>query len=479
MVHRGEAAQAPENSRPALLRCIEDGFEWAEVDVRLTSDRRHVLSHADQISDGQSAPLKIAEHSLAELKAVDIGAPFAVKYDGEHLLTLEECFALAKGKLNLYLDCKAADPVQLAREIAAAGMEHQTVVYDSLANLHRVEGAAPGRIALMAKWHPADGLESWVRSNHLAAVEMNAEEVTASAVRSFHDLSVKVQVKVLDSWDRVEFWDKAIAAKADWLQTDLPEELIAHALQERIQPHPVLFSLHRGAKRYAPENTVPAFAKAIRLGADFVEFDVRTTSDGKYYLLHDSKLDGKTNGKGPISSTPSSVIDTLSAGVKFGRPFANVRMPTLDEFLTAVEGKVNLYFDAKAIPPEALAEAVDRHHMAERTVVYQSAPYLARLRAIDPRIRTLAPLGSASELPALAEKLKPYAVDADWDILSRELIARCHSLGVLVYSDALGRHERVEDYLQAMDWGIDLIQTDHPMKLWRALELRSAALARK
>jgi len=65
-----------------------------------------------------------------------------------------------------------------------------------------------------------------------------------------------------------------------------------------VKTRPVRFSLHRGASRYAPENTVPAFEKAIRLGADFVEFDVRTTSDGKFYLLHDSALDGKTNGKG-------------------------------------------------------------------------------------------------------------------------------------------------------------------------------------
>ena len=162
------------------------------------------------------------------------------------------------------------------------------------------------------------------------------------------------------------------------------------------------FSLHRGASRYAPENTLPAFEKAIRLGADFVEFDVRTTSDGKFYLLHDSALDGKTNGKGPIAETPSSVIATLSAGVKFGRSYARLGLPTLDDFLKAVAGKVDLYFDAKAIAPEALAAALEQHGVVERTVVYGSPAYLARLKAINPRIRLLAPLGSAAALEALA-----------------------------------------------------------------------------
>jgi glycerophosphoryl diester phosphodiesterase len=467
-VHRGMAKQAPENTRPALVRCIEDGFEWAEVDVRLTRDGQHVLAH-----DARIGEMAVAEHTLAELKELDVGSLFAKKYAGEHPLSLAECLTLAKGRLNLYLDCKAVNPAQLAREVLDAGMERQVIVYDSPENIRAVNEASGGRVALMTKWHSGTGLEDWARTNHLAAVEINADEITPTIVQAFHALKIKVEVKVLDQWDRAEFWDQAAVAGADWFQTDLPEEFVAHALWKRMPARPALFSLHRGANRYAPENTIPAFEKAIRLGADFVEFDVRTTSDGKYYLLHDSGLDGKTDGHGLIAQTPSSVIDTLSAGVKFGAPFAQVRLPTLDQFLSAVEGKVNLYFDAKAISPEALAEAVERHHMAERTVVYQSVPYLIRLKAINPRIRALPPLRRASELDAIVTKFVPYAFDTEWDILSKELIDRCHALGIEVFSDALGAHEKIEDYLQAMEWGIDLIQTDHPMRLMRARELWS------
>jgi len=473
MVHRGEAHQAPENTRPAIVRCIEDGLEWAEVDVRLTKDGQHVLSHGDRLPAGTNGPLSVAAHTLEELKQLDLGSPFAAQFAGERVLTLQECFDLTKGKLNLYLDCKAVNPEQLAREILAAGMEHQVVVYEELDSLQRIYAVAPDKIALMTKWHPAFGPASWAQSNHLAAVEIDAPEVTAAISQSFHALGIKVQTKNLGEWDRPEFWDKAIAAGADWVQTDLPEEVLAHALWQRVKTRPVRFSLHRGANRYAPENTLPAFAKAIRLGADFIEFDVHTTSDGKFYLLHDSTLDGKTNGKGPIAETPSSVVATLSAGVKFGRPYAQLGLPTLDDFLTAVAGKVDLYFDAKAIAPEALVAAVERHGVVERTVVYGGPAFLARIKAINPRIRLLPPLGSPAALDALARDLKPYAVDARWDILSREVISRCHALGIQVFSDALGRHERIEDYQKAMDWGIDLIQTDHPLRLMRAIELRT------
>lgn len=471
MVHRGESHQAPENTRPALQRCIEDGLEWAEVDVRLTQDGQHILSHDASVTDAAGKVWKIKEHTLAELRQIDVGSRFAKKFAGERLLSLEECFALCKGRLNLYLDCKAVNPEQLAREILAAGMEKQVVVYQSLPELRKVQQTSAGKVATMAKWRPGFGGPEWAVTNGLAAIEIDAPDLTPAIRDVFHRAGIKVQVKVLDDWDKSEVWERVIAAGADWLQTDLPEEIIAQALWRRLPSRPVQISLHRGANRYAPENTVPAFAKAIRLGVDFVEFDVRTTSDGKFYLLHDSTLDGKTDGHGPIANAPASVVAALSAGVKFGPQFARLGLPTFEEFLTATEGKIDLYFDAKAIPPEALAEAIERHHMSDRTVVYQSPKYLTQLKLINPRIRALPPLGEVKSLAELTTGLKPYAVDADWNILSKEMIARCHAAGVKVFSDALGKHERIEDYLQAMDWGIDVIQTDHPLRVMRAIEL--------
>lgn len=476
MAHRGASMQAPENSRAALARCIEDEFEWAEVDVRLTADGQHVLCHDSQVRDATQGAWVVSEHTLAELKQLDTGLAFASKYAGERLLTLRECLAFSKGKLNLYLDCKAVNPEMLVREILEAGMERQVVVYDSMSRLQRVRAFAQDRVARMAKWHPDIDALPWINSNHLAAVEIDASEITPEITRTFHELGVKVEAKVLGEWDQPDYWNRSARAGADWLQTDAPEEVLSHALWQRVKTRPVRFSLHRGAGRYAPENTLPAFEKAIRLGADFVEFDVRTTSDGKFYLLHNATLDGQTDGKGPIAATPSAVVDTLSAGVHFGGQFKNARVPSLEEFLLDVKGKVDLYFDAKAIAPEALAAAVSRHGLAERTVVYQSVPYLLQLKKINPRIRALAPLRKLEQLPSISVELHPYAVDADWNILSKELIDRCHALGIRVFSDALGDHEEIEEYLQAMDWGIDLIQTDCPMKLLRAIELRAAGV---
>lgn len=463
--------QAPENSRPALQRCIEDGLEWAEVDVRRTRDGQHVLAHDPAVTDAAGRSWTIAQQDWAELSQLDVGSRFKARYAGERLLTLKDCLAMCKGKLNLYLDCKDVNPEQLAREVVAAEMQRQVIVYSGLDGLGRVRNASARQVATMAKWRPGLGGPEWAVTNGLEAVEVDAPDLTPTVAQAFRRAGIKVQAKVLGEWDQPEIWERVMAAGADWLQTDLPEEVLAHALWRRLPKRPVQISLHRGAGRYAPENTLPAFAKAVRLGADYVEFDVRTTSDGGFFLLHDSRLDRTTDGSGPIAETTTAAVRQLSAGVKFGQPFADLRLPSLDEFLGAFAGKVGFYFDAKAIPPPALAAALERHQAVEHTVVYQSPDYLAQLKAINPRIRSLPPLSRAEGLTQLVKTLSPYGVDASWDILSRELIERCHAAGVKVFSDALGKHERVEEYLQAIEWGIDVIQTDHPLRVLRAIEL--------
>ncbi len=109
--------------------------------------------------------------------------------------------------------------------------------------------------------------------------------------------------------------------------------------------------------------------------------------------------------------------------------------------------------------------------MIDRSVVCQGPAYLKALKALEPRVRLLPPLRDPGRLTQLAAELKPYGVDADWKILSKELIDRCHSLGILVFCDAMGEHETLKNYIQALGWGVDVIQTDYPARVLRVIEL--------
>jgi glycerophosphoryl diester phosphodiesterase len=65
---------------------------------------------------------------------------------------------------------------------------------------------------------------------------------------------------------------------------------------------------HRGGASEAPENTLPAFEQAVRLGYRYVETDVHLTSDGVLLAFHDDHLDRVTDRAGEIAALPWSEV---------------------------------------------------------------------------------------------------------------------------------------------------------------------------
>src|SRR5580693_9203392 len=106
---------------------------------------------------------------------------------------------------------------------------------------------------------------------------------------------------------------------------------------------------HRGEHLHHPENTMPAFQEAVRLGADYIEVDVRTTSDGKLVLSHDGNVDRCTDGKGEVARMTFEQIRALDAGFKLGPEFARTKVPAFDEVLDYARGKIDVYVDVKQV----------------------------------------------------------------------------------------------------------------------------------
>jgi glycerophosphoryl diester phosphodiesterase len=470
MAHRGMAMLAPENSARAVTECATDFVEWAEVDVRLTKEGQHIIFHDDRLDTKTNGKGSVDSHTLAQLQELDAGSWFAKRFQTNRLLSLPELLALAKGKVNLYLDCKSIDPELLVKEIKTAQMENQVVVFGTPALLAAVRKASQGAIPLMAKYRSSFDWATFVKEVAPHAVEIDADELTAELCRKFFAQGIKVQAKVLGTkQDQPETWQKLIAAGVDWIQTDDPAGVAITALRRRIPKWPVMLGYHRGANRYAPENTLPAIKKAVAMGADFVEIDVRTTKDGQLVLMHDSTVDRTTNGTGKVRDLTLAEIRKLDAGSWFSSAFRGTQVPTLDEALAALGDKTAVYLDAKDISPEAVLAALKEHNLLERHVVYQSLEYAQKLQALDKRLRPLPPLRTATDFPKVAE-IKPYGVDLSWRLVSKEWIDACHEKGIKVFSDALGLFVSVDQQKQAIAWGIDLIQTDYPLRVLHAIE---------
>jgi glycerophosphoryl diester phosphodiesterase len=308
MAHRGMATRAPENTRFAIEACVQDFIEWAEVDVRLTRDGKHVIFHDSRLDGKTDGNGLLAGLALDELQKLDAGAWFAPRFKGSHLLSLPEILELAKGKVNLYLDCKTVDPELLVKEVRAARMENQVIVYGTPAMIAAVQKASGGTVPVMAKYRPKMDFDAFLRDVAAQAVEVDAEDVTTDLCKKFHTAGVIVQANVLGAkWDNVGSWPKMIAAGVDWLQTDDPAGVLSAAARTRLANWPVMIAHHRGANRYAPENTLPAITTAVALGADYVEIDIRTTKDGQFVLMHDATVDRTTDGTGRVNELTLAV----------------------------------------------------------------------------------------------------------------------------------------------------------------------------
>jgi glycerophosphoryl diester phosphodiesterase len=121
---------------------------------------------------------------------------------------------------------------------------------------------------------------------------------------------------------------------------------------------------HRGDPSGAPEQTLAAYERAVRLGADMIEADVRASRDGRLVMLHDASVDRTTDGSGPVVELTFEQVRRLDAGSWFSPCFAGARVPSLDELFDLAErGRIGLCLEAKGestAERESLACAVAR-----------------------------------------------------------------------------------------------------------------------
>lgn len=115
---------------------------------------------------------------------------------------------------------------------------------------------------------------------------------------------------------------------------------------------------HRGANKRAPQNTIPAFKKAIELGADGVEFDVQLSKDGVPVICHDFTVDATSDGSGRVTDMTFEELRMLDFGSWFRAAdekngideFTGVQIPTLEETLHCVKNMEIINIEIKRPP---------------------------------------------------------------------------------------------------------------------------------
>lgn len=238
----------------------------------------------------------------------------------------------------------------------------------------------------------------------------------------------------------------------------------------------VLAFAHRGGALDHAENTMAAFAAAVRLGYRYIETDVHATRDGVLLAFHDDRLDRVTDRTGRIGALDHAVVREARVG---GRE----PIPLLEELLGSwPELRVNI--DAKADSAvEPLIAAIRRTGAIDRVCVGGfSGSRTRRVRAaLGPRLCTsLGPFGVVRLLAASQGTWAGHFVEGAAQVpvraYGRTIVtpaflraARRAGLQVHVWTiDDAAEMERL------LDMGVDGLMTDRPDTLKRVLERRGA-----
>lgn len=228
---------------------------------------------------------------------------------------------------------------------------------------------------------------------------------------------------------------------------------------------------HRGVHEDIPENTLAAYRKAIELGADFVEIDVRETRDGALVSIHNHTVDDYTkDATGPVDAFTLEELRALDIGSRVGPEWAEERVPTLEEILEVCRGRIGIYLDLKQADVAKVAAIVQKYGMTGDVLWYAGGPYLRQLRECCPDCIPMPDPGAERNLLRILAPPEPRVIASTWKHLTENFVKTCHEAGAILIVDDDGP----ETWNAMLDWGVDGIQTDHVAALIELLRERTA-----
>lgn len=241
------------------------------------------------------------------------------------------------------------------------------------------------------------------------------------------------------------------------------------AAAELVAAKRVLIIAHRGASAHAPENTLPAFAAALKTKCDLIELDYYHSADKVPVVFHDKDLDRTTDapavlGKSKLELDEVTLADLqkLDAGKWFKPEFAGAKVPTLDESLNLIQAGGMTLIERKAGDAETIVKMLDEKKLRDRVVIQAfDWKYIAACHRLAPDL-VLGCLGS-KELTAkrIAECKQAGAAAIGWKEadLNAANIAAVHAAGMKCWAYTVNDRRRGK---QLIDAGIDGLITDDP-----------------
>ncbi|MBE6593101.1 MAG: hypothetical protein E7642_03810 [Ruminococcaceae bacterium] len=246
---------------------------------------------------------------------------------------------------------------------------------------------------------------------------------------------------------------------------------------ESVMRYPRLCA-HRGFNSVAPENSMPAFGAAVALGAEEIEFDIWSTSDGVLVSCHDDTLERVSNGSGKIYEHTYSELLELDFGVKRGDKFKGLKIPTFEQILEKFAGRVimNIHvkiWDAKFSEPmiEQIVALV-RKYDAQKHIYFMTSndAIIRRVMEYAPDMRVCVGWNGNKDPMSIVDRaiaLGAYKVQLFKPYFNQDSIDKAHAHGILCnvfWSD------EPEEACRFFEMGIDTVLTNDYLNIYNATQ---------
>lgn len=244
----------------------------------------------------------------------------------------------------------------------------------------------------------------------------------------------------------------------------------------------VLVIAHRGDSKAAPENTLPAFASAVKLGCDLVELDYHHSADGVPIVLHDYTLDRTTDArarwgeeKAAVSDKSAEDLEVLDAGVWFGDQFRETKLPTLEESLDLIQNGSTTLIERKAGDAATCIDLLRKKKMLDQVVVQAfDWDFLVDCHKIEPNLILGALGGRDLDGPDFEKLEKTGAKVVGWfkDAVTEEVVQDVHAHDMKLWVWTVDDMEVAEGLIEM---GVDGIISNVPAQVKKLVRSRVMA----
>ena len=235
---------------------------------------------------------------------------------------------------------------------------------------------------------------------------------------------------------------------------------------------------HRGANKYAPQNTLAAFEKSVQIGVDGFETDVHITKDEQLVICHNYTIDETSDGEGEISKMTLAQLKGYDFGSYFSPKFAGTRLPTVDEFLSFVEttdiSVLNIELKSPKENETAIVKEtirlVKEHGLFDKLIISSFDPkLLVEAKTIDENCKTgflYCPTRMNMWRDRLLKNYVPYAKSIGADALhphyafvDEKYVEAAHEAGIMVNAWTVDSVKAIESMIRCK---VDGIITNFP-----------------